>query len=32
MPSGFQAEWEHCVPAEDVPGERCSLVFRTRGA
>ena len=32
MPPGFQQEWEHCVPAEDVPGERCSLVFRTRGA
>ena len=29
MPSGFQAEHEHCVPDEDVPGERCSLVFRT---
>jgi alkylated DNA repair dioxygenase AlkB len=29
MPSGFQAEWEHCVPVEDVEGERCSLVFRT---
>ena len=28
MPPGFQEEWEHCVPAEDVPGERCSLVFR----
>lgn len=28
MPSGFQAEWEHCVPAEDVAGERVSLVFR----
>jgi alkylated DNA repair dioxygenase AlkB len=28
MPDGFQAEWEHCVPDEDVPGERCSLVFR----
>lgn len=32
MPAGFQSEWEHCVPDEDVPGERCSLVFRTRGA
>jgi alkylated DNA repair dioxygenase AlkB len=31
MPAGFQQEWEHCVPAEDVPGERCSLVFRTKG-
>lgn len=29
MPAGFQAGWEHCVPDEDVPGERCSLVFRT---
>jgi alkylated DNA repair dioxygenase AlkB len=29
MPPGFQQEWEHCVPAEDVPGERCSLVFRS---
>lgn len=29
MPSGFQAEWQHCVPVEDVEGERCSLVFRT---
>jgi len=28
MPSGFQAGWQHCVPAEDVIGERCSLVFR----
>ena len=28
MPPGFQEEWEHCVPEEDVPGERCSLVFR----
>jgi alkylated DNA repair dioxygenase AlkB len=28
MPSGFQAEWQHCVPVEDVTGERCSLVFR----
>jgi len=28
MPPGFQDEWEHCVPQEDVPGERCSLVFR----
>jgi alkylated DNA repair dioxygenase AlkB len=28
MPSGFQPEWEHCVPAEDVTGERVSLVFR----
>lgn len=29
MPSGFQKEWQHCVPIEDVEGERCSLVFRT---
>lgn len=29
MPSGFQSEWEHCIPVEDVPGERVSLVFRT---
>lgn len=29
MPSGFQAEWQHCVPVEDAPGERLSLVFRT---
>ena len=29
MPSGFQDEWQHCVPAEDVVGERVSLVFRT---
>ncbi len=29
MPSGFQTEWEHCIPIEDVPGERISLVFRT---
>ncbi len=29
MPSGFQAGWEHCVPAENVTGERVSLVFRT---
>lgn len=29
MPSGFQAEWEHCVPTESVLGERVSLVFRT---
>ena len=30
MPSGFQAEWLHCIPEEpDVTGERCSLVFRT---
>jgi alkylated DNA repair dioxygenase AlkB len=29
MPSGFQTAWQHCVPVEDVPGERVSLVFRT---
>lgn len=29
MPSGFQREWQHCVPVEHVTGERCSLVFRT---
>jgi 2OG-Fe(II) oxygenase superfamily len=30
MPSGFQNEWQHCVPVEpDKPGERISLVFRT---
>ena len=29
MPPGFQDSWEHCVPVEDVPGERCSLVFRS---
>lgn len=29
MPSGFQDEWEHCVPTEDASGERISLVFRT---
>lgn len=29
LPDGFQREWDHCVPAENVPGERCSLVFRT---
>lgn len=29
MPAGFQDEYEHCVPAEDIPGERCSLVFRS---
>lgn len=29
MPSGFQHEWEHCVPEEDVTGERVSLVFRS---
>lgn len=29
MPPGFQSRWQHCVPVEDVAGERCSLVFRT---
>jgi alkylated DNA repair dioxygenase AlkB len=29
MPPGFQDSWEHCVPVEDEPGERVSLVFRT---
>ena len=29
MPSGFQDSWQHCVPEEDVSGERVSLVFRT---
>lgn len=29
MPPGFQQEREHCVPVEQVKGERCSLVFRT---
>ena len=29
MPSGWQDHWQHCVPEEDVTGERCSLVFRT---
>lgn len=29
MPPGFQDGWEHCVPEENVPGERCSLVFRS---
>jgi alkylated DNA repair dioxygenase AlkB len=28
MPRGFQDEWEHCVPVDQVIGERCSLVFR----
>lgn len=30
MPPGFQHTHEHCVPVEDEPGERVSLVFRTR--
>jgi alkylated DNA repair dioxygenase AlkB len=29
MPPGFQDEHEHCVPVEDVTGERCSIVFRS---
>jgi alkylated DNA repair dioxygenase AlkB len=29
MPPGFQVLHEHCVPVEDVAGERISLVFRT---
>jgi alkylated DNA repair dioxygenase AlkB len=29
MPPGFQATWQHCVPIEQVAGERCSLVLRT---
>jgi alkylated DNA repair dioxygenase AlkB len=29
MPPGFQSEWQHCVPVENVTGERCSMVFRT---
>lgn len=28
MPAGMQDEWEHCVPVEQVTGERCSIVFR----
>lgn len=28
MPAGFQDSWEHSVPVEDAPGERCSIVFR----
>lgn len=28
MPPGFQDGWEHRVPVEDAPGERCALVFR----
>lgn len=30
MPAEFQDGNEHCVPVEDAPGERCSIVFRTR--
>src|SRR5262249_10215314 len=29
LPPGFPDGGGHCVPAEDVPGERCSLVFRS---
>ena len=29
MSPGFQHVWEHSVPAENAPGERVSLVFRT---
>jgi len=29
MPAGFQQDHEHCVPTENVPGERYSLVFRS---
>lgn len=29
MPPDFSDGWEHCVPEEDAPGERISLVFRT---
>lgn len=30
MPSGYQKDWQHSVPAESEPcGERLSLVFRT---
>jgi hypothetical protein len=29
MPPGTQDEWEHHVPAEEAPGERCSIVFRS---
>lgn len=32
MPSGFQYEWEHCVPEEDVEGVRVALVFRSAAA
>ena len=31
MPPGFQDEWQHCVPEEEAPGERVSLVFRSPG-
>ena len=29
MPPGFQHDWQHCIPTEDITGERISLVFRT---
>jgi len=29
MPPGFQDAHEHCVPVEEAPGERVSLVFRS---
>lgn len=29
MPAPMQDEWEHCVPVEQVTGERCSIVFRS---
>jgi len=29
MPPGHQDEFQHCVPVEDEPGQRVSLVFRT---
>lgn len=29
MPAGMQDEYEHCVPVEQVTGERCSIVFRS---
>jgi alkylated DNA repair dioxygenase AlkB len=32
MPPGFQSRWQHCVPVEPVPGERVSLVFRTKAS
>lgn len=28
MPPGFQGAWQHCVPVDETPGERISLVFR----
>jgi hypothetical protein len=29
MSAGMQDGWEHCVPVEQVTGERCSIVFRS---